>query len=201
LTVVPCVLDRATAFDRDYRILEDTLTAQAVNGPTYPRQRVFGLFLCVVAAAVLLAIAFPYQGQPNGALFGLCYAVAFLGVMMNPFVRRWMGGGPSSRVQQNWSNVGLGVLAAGCAGSFLLLASNNRALWLALLLSVGVHFLFFVPVHGRLVGVLGLLVAANAAAGLVLGGIPLGVFFVVDGAVKLVAGVLYLRPGVARVSV
>jgi hypothetical protein len=176
------------------------MTVEALARPTYPRQRVFGLFLCVVAAAVLLAIAFPYQRQPNGALFGLCYAVAFLGVMMNPFVRRWMGGGPSSRVQQNWSNLGLGVLAVGCAASFVLLASDNRALWLALLLSVGVHFLFFVPVHGRLVGALGVLVAANAAAGLVLGGVPLGVFFVVDGALKLVAGILYLRPSVVRVS-
>jgi hypothetical protein len=169
------------------------MTLKAVATRTYPRQRVFGLFLCIVAVAVLMAIAFPYQGQPNGALFGLGYAVAFLGVMMNPFVRRRLSAGPSSHAQQTWSNLGLGVLALGCATSFVLFASDNRTLWLALLLTVGVHFLFFIPVHGRLVGVLGALVAGNAAAGLVLGGVPLGVFFVLDGALKLVAGLLYLR--------
>ena len=53
----------------------------------YPRQSLFGLFLCLVSLALFLPVAFPYQGQLNGALFGVCYAAAFAGVMINPVLR------------------------------------------------------------------------------------------------------------------
>jgi len=35
------------------------VTAAALTRPAYPRQTVFGLFLCIVAVAVLLAVLFP----------------------------------------------------------------------------------------------------------------------------------------------
>ena len=95
-------------------------------------------------------------------MFGLCYAIAFLGVMMNPRVRKRLGAGVASPRQRNWSNLGLVVLGIGCCAAGLLLGRDARALWLTLLLIVGAHFLFFIPVHGRLTGVLGILLVTNA---------------------------------------
>jgi len=161
--------------------------------PIYPRQRLFGLFLCLVSLALFLPVALPYQGQPNGVLFGMCYATALLGVMVNPLLRSRLALRPATARQRRFSNSGLVLLTAGAALASVLFAADPRTLWLGLFFIVGAHFLLFVPVHGRIAGILGALLMANATAGFLLPNLALPVFFITDGSLKLVAGSLYLK--------
>jgi hypothetical protein len=166
---------------------------EASISPIYPRQRLFGLFLCMVSLALFLPAAFPFQGQPNGALFGVCYAAAFVGVMINPVVRSRVALLPSTPRQRRFSNLGLLILAVGAALASVLFADDPRTLWLGLFAIVGIHFLLFGPVHGRIAGILGALLISNAAAGFLLPAVALPDFFIVDGSLKLLAGALYLK--------
>jgi hypothetical protein len=160
--------------------------------PIYPRQKLFGLFLCLVSLALFLPVAFPYQGQPNGALFGVCYVTAFAGVMINPLLRKRLTVGASTPRQRLFSAAGL-LLLAGGAAFIPTLTVDPRTLWLSLFLIVGTHFLLFIPVHGRIAGILGASLVVNAVAGFLFTGLPLPLFFIVDGSLKLLTGALYLK--------
>ena len=168
--------------------------AMKEDGAAYPRQRIFGVFLVVTAAGLYAAVAFPYQGAPNGALFGVFYGVSLFGVMLNPFARKKFSAGTATARQRLASNLSLAFLALGVVLIFTL-ASGLRTVWLSLLMVVGLHFFGFVPVHGKLVGILGLLLCVNAVAGLGIGSLSLTTLFIVDATLKLAAGAVYLKFG------
>ena len=75
----------------------------------------------------------------------------------------------------------------------MLFTADPRTLWLGLFAIIGIHFLLFVPVHGRIAGILDAVLIANATAGFLLPCVALPDFFIVDGSLKLLAGVPYLR--------
>ncbi len=59
-----------------------------------------------------------------------------------------------------------------------------RRIWLEIMIVIGIHFFFFIPVHGKLMGILGGLTIINSLLGLLLGW-PLDLVFVIDGLLKL----------------
>lgn len=68
-----------------------------------------------------------------------------------------------------------------------------RTLWLGILISVALHFFMFIPVHGKMMAILGVVLLVNAGAGLLLPAIPLDVVFVLDGIIKIVVGAILIR--------
>ncbi len=163
------------------------------NSYLYPRQKILGFFLIAISITVFLSILVPYQNAPNAALFGLCYSLSIGGVMFNPKVRKRFSVGESTQKQKFMSNLSLSILILGVIAIMNLCKGNIRLIWLLLFAMVGLHFFLFIPVHGKLIGILGLLLIINAIVGIALPALPLTTFFIVDGFVKLIFGILYTK--------
>lgn len=75
-------------------------------------------------------------------------------------------------------------------GSFIP-SADWRMVWLGALLATGIHFLLFIPVHGRTMLFLSLACSAVAVSGMILSNTPFLYFGLLDGGVKIAFG-LYL---------
>lgn len=161
----------------------------------YPRQKIFGFFLIAIAFTIYLPVIFPYNGTPNGALFGLCYVISILGIMFNPIIRKKFSVGESTKKQKTMSNLSLFILTIGVFIIFKTLGTSGdyRLIWILIFGMVGVHFLTFIPVHGKLVGILGIILIINATIGIIFLTFPLTLFFIIDGTIKLIFGIIYIK--------
>lgn len=160
----------------------------------YPRQKIFGAFLVAIAFTMYLTIIFPYKGTPNGALFGLCYVISIFGIMLNPIVRKKFSAGKGSNKQKMISNLSLLILVIGAFIIFKVFKTNDyRTIWILLFALVGVHFIMFIPVHGKLIGILGLILIVNAVIAIIYTSTPLNLVFIIDGTIKLIFGIIYLK--------
>jgi hypothetical protein len=170
--------------------MEDNLTIYA-----YPRQKIFGFFLIAIAFTMYLTVIFPYKGMPNEELFGLCYFISILGIMFNPVVRKKFSVGESNKKQSIMSNISLFILLIGIFLIYKIIGVNGdyRLIWTLLFGLVGVHFLTFIPVHGEIVGILGLVLIINAAMGIIVSTIPLTLIVIIDGTLKLIFGIIYIK--------
>jgi hypothetical protein len=160
----------------------------------YPMARRGGLFLVLIGAALIAAIALG-----GGAL--VSYSVFFAGMglaILSLFVSGRLSDGRPTRAQ-------LVALAAAIALEAALFAVLPRILplgtpesvrWLWVLMIVGVHFLTMAVSFGQLFLLLGGACISNAALGLLLPEVPFELFGLVDGALKVFVGVgaLWARP-------
>jgi hypothetical protein len=158
----------------------------------YPMARRGGLFVALLGAGLILAIAVSGDALVNYAVF---YAGAGLATLSLFFSRRLSSGKPT-RLQ-------FAALAAAIAlevALFLVLGqalppgAGEHVLWLWALMIVGVHFVPMGICFGPVFALLGGACIANAALGLLLPTVPYELFGLVDGALKVVVGV-----GMARV--
>ena len=157
----------------------------------YPMARRGGLFLVLIGAALIAAIALS-----GGAL--VSYPVFFAGMgiaILSLFVSGQLSDGRPTRAQ-------LAALAAAIVLEAVLFALLPRVLppgtreavrWLWVLMIVGVHFLPMAVSFGPLFLLLGGACISNAALGLLLPEIPFELFGLVDGALKVFVGVGTLR--------
>ena len=157
----------------------------------YPMARRGGLFLVVIGAALIAAIALG-----GGAL--VSYPVFFAGMgiaILSLFVSGRLSDGRPTRAQ-------FIALAAAIVLEAVLFALMPRMLppdtpetvrWFWALMIVGVHFLPMAVSFGPLFLLLGGACISNAALGLLLPEVPFEVFGVLDGALKVFVGVGMLR--------
>jgi hypothetical protein len=157
----------------------------------YPMARRGGLFLALIGAALIAAIALS-----RGAL--VSYPVFFAGMgiaILSLFVSGRLSDGRPTHAQ-------LIALAAAIALEVFLFALLPRILplgapeavrWLWVLMIVGVHFLPMAVSFGPLFLLLGGACISNAALGLLLPEIPFELFGLIDGALKVFVGVGTLR--------
>ncbi|KSU06339.1 putative membrane protein [Lactococcus lactis subsp. lactis] len=152
----------------------------------YPRQKICGIWLIIVGISMFTLLN---GGYKLPVLFAILYAVGML-FQLNPITRKRLSVGPGTDSQKKWSNISLIVLVVLCSVSGIISDGNIQKVWLFILLSVGIHFFFFIPVHGKLMGLLGIASTLNVLFELSVNEYPLNVFFAVDGMIKLVFGIL-----------
>ena len=164
----------------------------------YPMARRGGLFLVLIGAALIAAIALRRDALVS-------YPVFFAGIglaILSLFVSGRLSDGRPTRAQ-------LVALAAAIAIEVLLFALLPRLLppgtqepvrWLWVLMIVGVHFLPMAVSFGPLFLLLGGACISNAALGLLLPEVPFELFGLVDGALKLFVGIGSLRAGSASTA-
>jgi len=157
----------------------------------YPMARRGGLFLVLIGAALIAAIALSGSALVSYPVFFAGMGIAILSLL----VSGRLSDGRPTRAQ-------LVALAAAIALEAVLFALLPRVLpletpesvrWLWVLMIVGVHFLPMAVSFGPLFLLLGGACISNAALGLLLPEVPFELFGLVDGALKLFVGVGSLR--------
>ncbi|GAA6124122.1 hypothetical protein BPY_22300 [Bifidobacterium psychraerophilum] len=167
----------------------------------YPRQKICGVWLLVVGVAMFLLMIKSASAAPNPVPFAIVYVLGMIW-QLSPRTRRRLSVGEGSPRQRLFSNLSMAVLAVLIFLSFAVtqhaygdIASLPavRTLWLCILISVALHFFMFIPVHGKMMAILGVVLLVNAGAGLLFPAMPLDVVFVLDGIIKIVVGAILIR--------
>jgi uncharacterized protein DUF6609 len=157
----------------------------------YPMARRGGLFLVLIGAGLIAAIALGRETLVSYPVFFAGLGLAVLSLFAS---RRLSDGRPTSAQ--------LLALAAALVLEALLFAllprmlppdTSERVRWFWVLMIVGAHFLPMTVSFGPLFLLLGGACISNAALGLLLPDVPFGLFGVLDGALKVFVGVGSLR--------
>jgi Family of unknown function (DUF6609) len=153
---------------------------------SYPLARSGGLFLLIIGAGLLAAIALSGSALVNYTAFGAALASAIVSLF---FARRLSFGSPTR------AQVAALVFALTLQGALLALmirllppGTEERIRWSWVSMIVGIHFIPMAVSFGPTLAVLGGGCIATAVAGLRMPGVPYEVFGVVDGLLKVVAG-------------
>ncbi|HEX7237719.1 MAG TPA: DUF6609 family protein [Gammaproteobacteria bacterium] len=162
------------------------MAALAEQELRYPIARSGGLFLLIIGAGLLAAIAASGDAPVNRGVF---YAALGAALVSLCFARRVSLGRPTPL------QIGALVFAVALQGALIVLKSrllphttpeHVRWLWVAAI--VGIHFLPMAVTFGPRMLLLGSACIATALAGLSMPSIPYEVFGIVDGALKVAVG-------------
>ncbi len=162
------------------------MTALAQQRLHYPIARSGGLFLLIIGAGLLAAIAASGDAPVNHGVFYVALGAALLSLL---FARRVSLGTPTPL------QIGALVFALALQGALIVLqarllspATPEHVRWLWVSLIVGVHFLPMAITFGPRMLLLGGACIACALVGLSMPTIPYEVFGIVDGALKVAVG-------------
>ncbi|ERI93409.1 hypothetical protein HMPREF1982_01833 [Clostridiales bacterium oral taxon 876 str. F0540] len=172
-------------------MLEQKTTLSKSSYP-YPRQRVFGLFLIGVAITMTLSTIFGTNKSPNALIFVLGYTMSMVGIMFNKKIRKRFAIGESTPLQNKASKFSMIFIAvvSPIIGMSLNRTGNYRLIWLLILLAVGIHFIPFILVHGKLTLLLAALLIINSCIGLYLSNTSFVIFGITDAIIKLFIGII-----------
>jgi hypothetical protein len=155
----------------------------------FPTRRVGGLFLQVMGVTIIVATLLGGDQLLHPGVFFPGMIASIAGVLLNRRLRNRLAYGELSLRQRRLMLAALGLEAIGFPVLWFAYWGHDMHLyWLLALLLVGLHFLPFGLVHGPEMALLGVLCMLNAAAGLLIGGIPFVVTGLVDGLLKLILG-------------
>ncbi|MGE7694959.1 DUF6609 family protein [Lysinibacillus sp. NPDC094177] len=157
----------------------------------YPRQKINGIWLIIAGIAMFLLLI-KYNGYPNIWPFAIVYVLGMVW-QLSPKTREKLAVGPGTREQKMWSNFSIFLLAILVFVIIQFFADDYRTCWLLIILAVGVHFLPFIPVHGKLMLFLSISLIINAFIGLIITNVSLDVFFVIDGLIKILFGSIFIK--------
>lgn len=164
----------------------------------YPRQFIVGVWLIVVGIAMMTLMIKLLNGSPNPMYFGILYSVGMFW-QLNSRTRKRFSVSPGTKRQSHWANFSIVLLMGLIFLAFLpakLLQLNliqtTYLTWIMILIAVGLHFFAFIPVHGKIIGILGLVTILNGVIGLIFR-LPLDIILVCDGVVKIIFGLIYLK--------
>ncbi|MED0984544.1 DUF6609 family protein [Bacillus paramycoides] len=157
----------------------------------YPRQKINGIWLIIAGTAMFLLLI-KHNGYPNVWPFIIVYILGMIW-QLSPKTRRRLAVGSGTPEQKKWANFSLIILAILVFLAFHFGGDDYRSCWLLILLAVGIHFIPFIPVHGKIMFLLSVILIINASIGLIITNVNLDVFFVVDGLIKILFGVIFIR--------
>ncbi|MPQ33898.1 hypothetical protein E4V42_21085 [Clostridium estertheticum] len=161
----------------------------------YPRQKIFGLFLIGVSITMALATILGTNQYPNALVFIIGYIISMVGIMFNKKVRTRFSIGESTPLQEKASKFSLTFISVivPIIGMSLSRTGNYRLIWLLILLAVGIHFIPFTLVHGKLTLMLAILTIINSCIGLYLFNTSFVVFGIIDAIIKLIIGIVLFK--------
>ncbi|HDR4948498.1 TPA: hypothetical protein QCR51_005088 [Bacillus cereus] len=157
----------------------------------YPRQKINGIWL-VIAGLAMFLLLIKYNGYPNVWPFIIVYTLGMIW-QLSPKTRKRLAISPGTSEQKKWSNFSIFLLAILVFIIFHFFSTDYKICWLLILLAVGVHFLTFIPVHGKLMLLLSIGLIINALIGLTFTNLSLDVVFVIDGLIKVLFGIIYIK--------
>ena len=174
------------------------MTALAQQQLRYPIARSGGLFLLIIGAGLLAAIAASGDAPVNHGVFYAALGAALLSLF---FSRRVSSGSPTPL------QIGALVFAVTLQGALIVLqarllppATPEHVRWLWVSMIVGVHFLPMGVTFGPRMLLLGGACIATALVGLSMPNVPYEVFGIVDGALKVAVGAWLLATKPAAVD-
>ena len=169
-----------------------SLIRHASQAMEYPLVRVSGVWLLLIGTVIAVATLVGGRFELNPFVFMVGYGVSLFVTEFHPYVKtRFAGPGELNSFQKKMARYGdiyLFPLMFIMGGSFIP-SGDWRMVWLGTLLATGIHFLLFVPVHGKPMAHLSLLCSTIALAGMLLSAVPFLYFGLLDGAVKMAFGI------------
>ena len=157
-------------------------------------KRACGLWLILVAAAILAATFAGGKQIINMQIFCIGYIVSFFTVNMNKRVLNKLSDGSLSEFQRKvslYAIILLLVLMSLLGGPFFA-DENWRLIWLGALMATAIHFFMYYFVHGKSMIYLGAVCTLNILAGYIFSGVPVTVIAYIDAAIKLIFGIYLL---------
>lgn len=158
----------------------------------YPFVRITGIWLILIGTVVVLATFVGGRYELNPFIFMFGYAISLYITELNSFVKKkYTLNGQFNTLQKKmakYGDISLFPLMFIMGGSFIP-SGDWRMVWLGTLLATGIHFLMFIPVHGRGMIYLSILCTILAITGILFKEIPFMAIGVLDGVVKIVFGV------------
>lgn len=163
----------------------------------YPLIRVIGIWLILIGLVITLATLVGGRFELNPFVFMGGYGISLYITEINTYVKRkYTLKNEFTTLQKKMSKYGdisLFPLTFIMGGSFIP-SGDWRMVWLGTLMATGIHFLLFIPVHGRAMLYLSVLCTILSITGMFFKDIPFLVFGVLDGLVKIGFGVyLFFR--------
>ncbi len=153
----------------------------------YPLVRSGALFVMVIGAAIVAGFFWP---RSRMALLALGAALAAIVTALSAATLTALYGAPTI-AQVAWPVVAVAVEVVALMIVIRHFAERGeRALLVAILVVVGLHFLPMAPAFGPLAAVLGVACTANALFAVHLSNYPLQAVWAVDGGLKVVLGAL-----------
>ncbi|WP_160671845.1 DUF6609 family protein [Clostridium sp. C8-1-8] len=157
----------------------------------YPRQKVCGLFLLGAGITMALASFFGTSKSPSVFIFVIGYFISNVGIMFNSKVRKKYSVGEPTALQKKASNFALIFLMIMAVAVGMTVGSKGdvRLTWLLILIIVGVHFVPFALIHGKLMYLLAVLLVVNGCIGIYLNNETFYIIGIIDALIKISIGV------------
>ena len=163
----------------------------------YPLVRVVGVWLVLIGSVITFSTLIGGRFELNPFVFMGGYGISLYITELNPYMKRkYTLNGKLDTMQKKmakYGDISLFPLMFIMGGSFIP-SGDWRMVWLGTLMATGIHFLLFIPVHGRIMLYLSVLCTILPIAGMFFKDIPFLAFGVLDGLVKIGFGLyLFLR--------
>ncbi|WP_225425900.1 MULTISPECIES: DUF6609 family protein [Apilactobacillus] len=165
----------------------------------YNRNFMTGLWLLIVGFSIFTLLHKVNNGFPDVKFFIILYVIGMI-VQFSKILMKKFRVKPRTKSDQKISNIAILIMSALVLLSYIFVMLTNksfdyyavRELWILILISVGIHFLFFIPVQGKyLASSLSILTILNCLIGIIFN-IDLDIIFVFDGLIKIIFGFVYI---------
>lgn len=177
--------------EMDVIIMESNKGASIKNEYPYPRQKVCGLFLLGAGVTMALASLLGNSKSPSVFIFVIGYFISNIGIMFNRRIRKKYSVGEPTALQKKASNFALIFLMVMAVAIGMTVGGKGdvRLTWLLILIIVGVHFVPFALIHGKLMYLLAALLVVNACTGIYLKNETFYIIGIIDALIKISIGV------------
>jgi hypothetical protein len=160
--------------------------------PTYPMARGGGMFLVLIGAGLIAAIAISGDALVNNRVFFVGIGAATISLF---FAGHWSKESPSRlQIAALMFAIALQVVLLAVMGRTLPRGTAEHVRWLWVSMIVGIHFLPMALSFGPRMLLLGTACIANAVLGLLLQDLPYEIFGVLDGCLKVGFGLWLFAP-------
>lgn len=174
--------------------MKNSLGRGALSVVYYPLLRVIGIWLMLIGTVIAIATLAGGRFELNPIVFMVGYGLSLYVTEFHPYVKKKysLPGelSPFQKKMAKYGDISLFPLMFVMGGSFIP-SGDWRMVWLGTLLATGIHFLLFIPVHGRIMLYLSLVCSAVAVSGMMLSNMPFLYFGLLDAGIKIAFG-LYL---------
>jgi hypothetical protein len=160
----------------------------------YLSKRVCGLWLIWVSVIILVMTIIGPLHLISIPIFDAGYFLGIVLILGNKKIYKKLSFGPPSKFQKYMTFISIILmffLLVGIGGHFFA-TQNYRMIWLSAFLAIGIHFLPFSTVHGKVMIPLGILVSINAVLGMLLSSVDFAVFAYGDILIKMLFGIIML---------
>lgn len=157
-------------------------------------KRICGLWLIWVSAVIFVGMILGGTQLINIPVFDAGYFLGFLLILGNKRLYRRLAYGSPSKFQKKIAFISvifMFILMVGIGGHFFA-TQNYRMIWLSAFLAIGIHFVPFSVVHGKIMLPLAVLISINAVTGMLLPSANFDIFGCIGVAIMVFFGAIML---------